>query len=143
MRETRVSFIKNKCNIPLINIYLPNGVRAVAIVDSGSDSSAIDKQFVLDNKKEVLVSVSRNKIQYTGVHTTEEQAAVFAKTNVCLSEKKDQKYEVTFSVLDLSNACSMFANVYGITPSILIGSDFLSEHEAVVDYEKSIVIIKK
>lgn len=139
MRRVRIPFVHSNCDIPVVPCTLSNGATGLAIVDTGSDVSLIDKQFILNNKKEFKVEMSEDKANFSGLTTTQEVPVITAETQVRFT-KNSKRFRLKADVFPLDFAQAM-SEAYDICPDILLGSDILKQLNAEISYEKRELVL--
>ena len=141
MKKIKIPFYQSESEIPIIEVALGNGTKTLAIVDSGSETTLIDKDFILENKNAFKVSKSRDMVSYTGLVSAQKMPAIVADTYVLPTGCK--KYLPLHGyVFDMSYVSQSLLEAYNIDAKILIGSDTLNEYNAELNYEKKELIIK-
>lgn len=141
MKRIRTPFCDIKSEIPIISVTLSNGEKTLALVDSGSETTLIDKDFIVKNRKVFKVSKSKDTGTLTGLNSKNEYVVVLADTYIQLEGTK-QYFPLHGTIYPMDFVVKSLKECYGIEPKILIGSDTLHEYNAELNYEKRELIIK-
>lgn len=140
MRRVRVPFVNSSCNIPVVPCSLSNGTVGLAIIDTGSDTSLIDKNFVLNNKSEFKVEMTDEKVNFSGLSSTQSMPVVNAQTTIRFHRSK-KNFNLVANVFPMDFVIAM-KETYDIAPDILIGSDMLKQLNADINYEKKELVVQ-
>lgn len=140
MKRIKIPFAKTECVIPMVSITLANGITTLAVIDSGSESTLIDKGFILRNKKEFTVKASQ-AAQFVGLTEVTNGVSVKANTEISFTDITGTRMNIQGDVFDLSKAMKGLEAEFHIYPNILLGSDFLQSINAKIDYEKNELVI--
>ena len=122
--KTQNDFINTDCNIPIIECVLGNDTVNL-IVDSGAEYSLISSKYYKQNTNNFTV-VNEIETQFSGIGGVNTQISKIVATNSNLGY-------ITFVEQNLNSVVSALPqyNIVG-----LIGSDFLSSRNYVIDYKK-------
>lgn len=142
MKRSRIPFIKSKSTIPLIKLKLSDGTECITIIDSGSDATVIDMKFVKLHKTFFEIEKTKDNVNYVGINSASVKPMVFASADYHAEENKNT-YRIKAEIFDLAPAFHIFYEQNGLWPDLLIGSDWLKENDAVIDYDKSELILRK
>lgn len=132
-----IPLVESGCKLPMI-IFELGGEKQIALVDTGSESTLFaqgipaNEDFVLEGTNYVmsLVGLSGETSQKRIIGAT-------AKLYVCDDSYNIQKVTVEGIVTDLSCVAEGISSRVGnhLKVAAVIGSDFLTEHSAVIDYK--------
>lgn len=122
--KTQNDFINTDCNIPIIECVLGNDTVNL-IVDSGAEYSLISSKYYKQNTNNFTV-VNEIETQFSGIGGVNTQISKIVTTNSNLGY-------ITFVEQNLNSVVTALPqyNIVG-----LIGSDFLSSRNYVIDYKK-------
>ena len=122
--KTQNDFINTDCNIPIIECVLGNDTVNL-IIDSGAEYSLISSKYYKQNTNNFTV-VNEIETQFSGIGGVNTQIAKIVATNSTLGY-------ITFVEQNLNSVVAALPqyNIVG-----LIGSDFLSSRNYVIDYKK-------
>lgn len=122
--KTQNDFINTDCNIPIIECVLGNDTVNL-IVDSGAEYSLISSKYYKQNTNNFTV-VNEIETQFSGIGGVNTQISKIVATNSNLGY-------ITFVEQNLNSVVAALPqyNIVG-----LIGSDFLSSRNYVIDYKK-------
>lgn len=121
-------------NVPVIT-FRQNGKRINFIFDTGSSHSAIDKKALKDLKYEMVEGMQATSLGVDGAHDG---------YGVCQLDFELDGYMYTqmCSVLDLSGPFSTIKKKDGVTVHGLLGNDFFTNYQYVLDFDKLIAYSK-
>lgn len=121
--KTQNDFINTDCNIPIIECVLGNDTVNL-IVDSGAEYSLISSKYYKQNTNNFTV-VNEIETQFSGIGGVNTQISKIVTTNSNLGY-------ITFVEQNLNSVVTALPqyNIVG-----LIGSDFLSSRNYVIDYK--------
>ena len=122
--KTQNDFINTDCNIPIIECVLGNDTVNL-IIDSGAEYSLISSKYYKQNTNNFTV-VNDIETQFSGIGGVNTQISKIVATNSNLGY-------ITFVEQNLNSVVAALPqyNIVG-----LIGSDFLSSRNYVIDYKK-------
>ena len=98
----KVRFVDSAFDIPIVKFSLGNGVESYAILDTGSEITTFDKDFILNNRAEFQILHTKEKINLVGMATEKEQPVIHAGTKLYFSDKSGES-----SVCNVSEAMVM------------------------------------
>ena len=133
--KREIKFVDNKTNVPIVKFNLPSGAEGYAIVDSGSESSLLDYDFVKSNKDEFNVNHTAYMVNLIGIKSKAENPLVEADGIICLDE-----IQIPIQKAMLINLSSLKEQV-GFDIHGIIGSDVLSTIKAKIDYKNNVLVI--
>ena len=139
--------IYRKLAIPFVTFRLADGTKGTALVDTGSESSVIDKAFVKAHKKQFQVEITDKKIEQVGfvgktsIHIIKLAAPFFFKT---YRGRKWFRVEVKDAMLyDLSHINQNIAEQEKIENAVqaIFGSDLFKAIQAEINYKNSTLTV--
>ena len=135
MRRKKIKF-SNQCqDVPVIKLTLGNGKDIYALVDTGSESTIIDKTTIKENKDLFHIIRKSEKTSFIGVAGNTEVPIVEASTTVTIS---GESLNLNGIVMDLSHITK---DSESIKLSVILGCHLLKELEAKLDFkDKSIML---
>lgn len=141
MSIVRVNFLPVATDIPMLRLHFPDGKSGCAIVDTGSEVTMISEDFAIENKSNFLFKDTKDKITYTGIAGNIETSVRWAKTNVKISEEKEQP---EFEIIGVMQCLKMITNKIrqdDINEEIIaiIGSDWLRRYEARINMKNNTI----
>lgn len=142
MKGKIIPFIDIKTAIPVVRLYLDDNTMFYGIVDSGSDTTVFDLEFVKNNKDKFSINKTTMKVEYTGINSSETMPVIQAKTFIYNSPEDTNRILVSGEILNISSAMNSFEKTYNIRPDAIIGSELLKELDAKIDYENRELVIK-
>lgn len=145
MRKYTLPFIKNKSLIPFVKLISPNGKDIYALVDSGSESTLINKSFKEDYPGIIQSSTVIGKTKMAGFAGDREITLIQTRAKFPMITDKGEVSAIEFKgyIDDLATLSSHISKVYGIewSFSILIGSDTLRSLGAKIDYSNKALVL--
>ena len=125
----------NKCeliknNNMLFMLVKVNDKNCVLLIDSGSSRSLLD----INKAKKYGFKYKKSSNKYVGIGGKEDLYNIY--------NYKIDKFHIDFLAIDLSNISAHFSendvDLVGV-----IGSDFLNQHECIIDFRTNILYYKK
>lgn len=133
--KVKIPFVKNKSRVPVIKFRLKGGKEGYSVVDTGSESTVFDMQFVKKNKSCFDVEITEDKMNLVGLTDSSETPLIYATTHVCFRECPEADITVKGIVMDLSR---ISPNI-GHPTAALIGGDVLTKIRAKVNYDRQLM----
>ena len=139
MKNCRIKFIEHELDIPVVQFFLDDGTEAYAIIDSGSEQTLFDSNFVHQHRNSILTSVGFD-IRIVGMSSAKNVIADIGKAVLAFPDSDE-----TFIALEVSGLCVDISHIHdsmkvrsGNTPRIsaLLGSDFLSKYGCKLNFKK-------
>lgn len=135
----KIKFLELPFNVPIVEFSLDNGNKGYAIIDTASEVTTIDKNFVLENKREFRVRKERKNVTMVGVNG--ETAVPVVKSSGLLGFHAHPAEHVRLEMTD-ALTCSLRAIALNIKSqyecdldiAIILGSDFFARHQAKINY---------
>lgn len=144
-KRVKVPFIKQSPLVPMVRIFLPGGTAGWAIVDTGSESTLVDKEFVKNNKELFKTEHTRDKINFIGIDSKSSSPHPIVNLEGSIAFYQDQKeiffHKIEAILSDLSTVSGYTKQNYGVEPSAILGSDFLQTIHAEVNYPEQAMYI--
>lgn len=140
MKRVKIPFVKQSPLVPMVRIFLPDGTGGWAILDSGSESTLLDKEFAKKHKEFFKFKKTRDKINFVGIDSKSPHHIVNATGSIAFYEDTEiffHKMEAIVS--DLSNVTSHTKENFDVEISAIIGSDFLKEINAEINYPEQVM----
>lgn len=145
--KREIKFVKVTNGIPVIRFFTENSSKEqYAILDTGSEISMFDSNFVKSAKKEFNIKVTEHKINMIGVGADSNVPIVNCAGKVKLKCEGDNIYFLEFDnamVFALDKLSNHITNEKGkqITVSAIFGNDLLNTIKAKIDYENRMLVI--
>lgn len=132
MFKNKVSFQKFQSDVPIIKFSLPSGVEFNALIDTGSESTVFDADFVSKNSNQ-FSSDAEHAMSLVGlggdiVHTVKN-----VSTTLILNHKK---FLISGITTDLSNVNNHIHMIYDVNVSLILGCDILKQFGAILDFRE-------
>jgi len=139
-----IKFIDIKSDVPIVRFMLHDGAEGYAIVDSGSEITSFDTEFINNHKDQVTVHKTESKMNIVGLNdnistpvTKLDAAIMFSSDGISKVHIKD----AMIYRLDVINFNLRLTYKTDIKISAIIGSDVLSKIRAVLDYQNKELIL--
>lgn len=134
-KKVKIPFVKQSPLVPMVRIFLPDGTGGWAIIDSGSESTLLDKEFAKKHKEFFKFKKTRDKINFVGIDSKSPHYIVNAKGDIAFYEDTVMRTQELEAILsDLSNVTNHTKENFDVEIAAIIGSDFLKASEAEVNY---------
>lgn len=133
-KRISIPFLGESSEVPFVWFSLANGVAGCALVDTGSESTIFDLNFVRAFKDQFKINKTKNKINFVGISKGSEQPIVNVNCKVYLSGKNEFSAEGILS--DLSYVKAHLHSNFDIELSAIFGSDFLNSIGAKINFKK-------
>lgn len=136
----KIKFVDLAFDVPIVKFSLGNGVESYAILDTGSEVTTIDKEFVLNNRNEFTVTHTREKINLVGMTSEKEHPVVYARTKFLFFDKPEEKLPCTVEramVMPLTNITENLKKQYRFSGEIgaIFGCDVFLALNAKIDFK--------
>lgn len=145
--HSKVRFLKTKSDVPLIEFFLLNGKKAVALIDTGSESTLFDPGFVAANKEEFTIKETKNKINLVGIEKDSETSLITLETKIYISGEDENVHAIlplSAVMMDLSHLREHFKKEYGTNMKIaaILGSDLLSDIKGKINFKEKTLMFE-
>ena len=146
MKKISFPFVHDdQIELPIVPLVLPGGERVLALVDSGSEATLVDKPLVKTREELKKRLAARKAVTLQGF--TEDKGLVVAETTMTVSSPSDEveTLEVKAFVNDLSRIVGMLTQGRDIPESlaVVIGSDAIRAMRGRIDYRKKGLVLYK
>ena len=138
MKGKRIPFLTLNTSIPVIKLRLEDNTECVAIIDSGSDATVYDLDFVRNHKNLFSVKKTTNKANYIGVNSSSTHPIIYCQAKLHYS---DSSFICSGELFDLSVPMYSFNEEHAIKPNMILGSEFLKTVDAKIDYENDELVL--
>jgi predicted aspartyl protease len=118
---------------------LVNNKKLRMLLDTGASKTVLDKAFVDTKLKSIKLESSNNPT--SSLHATVQTSDVMTAKSITIGPSKLQNYMIT--VLDLAHVNKTYKMVKCKPIQGILGSDILVEKQAVIDYGKKQLKLKK
>lgn len=140
-KNIKIPFIDCKSDIPLIELSLKNGKVCYAVVDTGSESTVFDTQWVRANKEQFDIQLTDKKMVMVGMKEKTTVPIIFSTADF-FPKGTDCKIPLCGMIAELSNIENHFeVNSSPVSVVALIGSDTLTALNATLDFQNQEIII--
>lgn len=139
MRKTRVTIPFATCpaTLPIVSLYLANGEVWHAAIDSGSECTVFNAEFVRKNAGDF--TADNQEVKTTLIGVASETVVNVEKKLASVTIKDKDGAEVRMKMkgvsVDLSKLCDRFSESYGKQYNLqaIIGSDVMRDFKAIID----------
>lgn len=133
-----IPLVESGCKLPMI-IFELDGEKMLALIDSGSESTLFD-QYTSANESFVLEETNyvMSLVGLSGETSKKRIIGARARLSICDDSNNYRYVAVEGMLTDLSHVSEGISSRVGnqLKVSAIIGSDFLTEHSAVIDYKR-------
>ena len=138
MRRITIPFIDTNLNIPIIKISCGTGNDLFVLVDTGSESTIVEKAIVNEYPKIEYRDKQYGKQSMIGVSGKYEVPVVCALVRVGINSGEETKGYLEFNgtMCTMGKLQDSFKEKFGFNIAMLVGSDFLIRQNARIDMKK-------
>jgi hypothetical protein len=134
-KRIKIPFVKQSPLVPMVRIFLPGGTGGWAIIDTGSESTLLDKEFVKNNKDYFKFKKTQEKINFVGIDSKNSHPIINAIGSIAFyQDELIVFHKLEAIVSDLSNVISHTKQNFDVETSAILGSDFLKENGVEVNF---------
>lgn len=132
MEKELIKFEDAKTSIPFITVK-HNNIEFKLLVDTGASISLIDNN-VLDLILHTKTGDTTGGIIYANNDTEDDIPIVEIPISIGETNFKEK-----FNAVDLQNMTQQIKECYGITIRGLLGSEFMSKHQFIIDFKEKVI----
>ena len=139
-----IKFIDIKSEVPIVRFMLHDGTEGYAIIDSGSEITSFDTEFVKKNKEQVTIHKTESKMNIVGLNDNVNTPVTKLDAIIMFSDDGLTQVHIKDAMiyrLDVINANLKMTYKIDIKITAIIGSDVLSQTNAILDYKKKEMIL--
>lgn len=140
MIKYTIPFADVKGTIPFIRFPMADGRVVLAIVDTGSGSTLLDRSLMTDYSDIFKSTSPKGKTSFVGIEGSREVEVEFARIDIPMdaSGAGDGNLRILGLLHDLSALSENIKKVLGVSENmtVLIGSDCLRAYNAKIDLKK-------
>ena len=138
--KQKIPFVDCASNVPFVKFYIHGGEECYAILDSGSESTIFDMDFIKSHKKQFKTEITDNKVTLVGVGTAVERPIIDVSVDVTFDEA-GISYPAKGHIVDLSTTKEHTKTKLGIETVAIFGGAFLKSIGAEINYpEKTLYL---
>lgn len=140
MKRISFPFVDGQIQIPIIKFSCNDGSELLAIVDTGSESTLIDKNAIKQYPKLNSKALASGKQNFIGIAGEKDMPII--KAHICIGidtdVNHDDRLEFDGTICSLEHLSNSVQRLYGpsFSISMLLGVDFLIKHHARIDLKK-------
>lgn len=122
--------------VPVVKGFI-HGIPFNAILDTGSEETLIDVDFVKKNKKFFSLTKTDYKINFSGIHGDKDTRIVHAETDITFKYNNGKTFDVSLENAVIYNMSFLNNTVRnkGFEIHALLGSRFFSSKNAEINYD--------
>ena len=140
INKTNLKFQKYKTDVPIIKFSLSDGSSFDAIVDTGSESTVIDKCFVKKHNK-LFHTTSESKMSLIGITGDSPHIVEHISSTFFFEGRRCMVSGVTSDLTELNDNIHSYCD-NDINVSVIIGCDMLNQLGAIIDFNSHSIKIK-
>lgn len=137
----KISFVECSSGVPIIRFVLSDGTEGYALVDTGSDPTMFDKNFILQHKKSFRL-VDGENITMIGLYAEDKNLDKHITTTITIGDIKIDIPDGMIVDLSIVHDAIKAADDNPIRISAIIGCDTLLQYGVSVDFDKKVIRIK-
>lgn len=137
-KRIRIPFENTSVEAPIVKFTLGNGKYGYAVIDTGSEMTHLDGVFVKENKDQFSMERTECSIEMVGVAGTTSVPIVNATTTITVS---GEQVEIKGMLHKLSHLVTKIDGDKEEYVVALVGSDFLKQYNADIDYKKRTITL--
>lgn len=137
----KISFVECSSGVPIIKFVLSDGTEGYALVDTGSDPTMFDKNFILQHKKSFRL-VDGEGITMIGLYAEDKNLDKHITTTITVGDIKIDIPDGMIVDLSIVHDAIKTADDSSIRITAIIGCDTLLQYGVSVDFDKKAIRIK-
>lgn len=135
----KVPLIKSSINIPVVEISLNTGVKAFALLDTGSEVTLFDQEFIKENKECFHICHTDNKVTMIGLYAEKDNYDIHLFTDIDID---GHRIEVNDAMpADFNMIKGVLSGDNPIIISAILGCDTLQSNKVKIDFKNDLLII--
>ena len=142
MMKNRIStgFVLKNINIPVVEFELSGGVKGRGLIDTGSESTMLDLNFLKQNRSVFAIDVTNQKMNFVGFYGDEDKHLIRVSTYVHFGKRAVGLKNAIATQLD--NINKSLEDMYGkdMHIDVVFGSDFFIDHRLEINYKTKQII---
>lgn len=137
----KISFVECSSGVPIIKFVLSDGTEGYALVDTGSDPTMFDKNFILQHKKSFRL-VDGEGITMIGLYAEDKNLDKHITTTITVGDIKIDIPDGMIVDLSIVHDAIKTADDNPVRIAAIIGCDTLLQYGVSVDFDKKVIKIK-
>lgn len=137
----KISFVECSSGVPIIKFVLSDGTEGYALVDTGSDPTMFDKNFILQHKKSFRL-VDGAGITMIGLYAEDKNLDKHITTTITVGDIKIDIPDGMIVDLSIVHDAIKTADDNPVRIAAIIGCDTLLQYGVSVDFDKKVIKIK-
>lgn len=138
MKKVKIPFTPIRENVPFIKFRLKDGTEGTAVVDTGSEATFFDKDFVEEHKDQFNIFDVKGFMNVVGIGDNKSVKLQYIETDLCFDDMRIPMFDTV--PIDLGHISKQLGA--SIKMDALFGSDFLSYTNAKLDFMKKELILQ-
>lgn len=133
-QKCKMKFIDSNRDIPVVELKFRDEVSGYAVVDTGSEYTVFESDFVTKNREIFSLEYTEEYMQVINVSSEKVIPIINASASISVDDQE-------LNLSGIKNDMHLSVTVNGEKRPIItvIGNDFLTEYRANIDYKKKIV----
>lgn len=137
----KISFVECSSGVPIIKFVLSDGTEGYALVDTGSDPTMFDKNFILQHKKSFRL-VDGEGITMIGLYAEDKNLDKHITTTITVGDIKIDIPDGMIVDLSIVHDAIKTSDDNPVRIAAIIGCDTLLQYGVSVDFDKKVIKIK-
>lgn len=138
MKKVKIPFTKLREHVPFVKFKLKDGTEGTAVVDTGSEATFFDKDFVEEHKDQFNIFDVKGLMNVIGIGDNKSVKLQYIETDLCFDDMRISMFDTV--PIDLGHISKQLGASVKI--DALFGSDFLSYTNAKLDFMKKELILQ-
>ena len=136
----QIKFIECPSEVPIVKFTLGNGAEGFGVVDTASETTVFDKDFVKENKDAFHIKLSDEMTNVVGINNSK---PVQIRTVVTKATLDGTGYSMEGMAFEVRHLSGHFKTMYDMDLNIelIIGSDFLKQYNAIINFEEKNLVL--
>lgn len=140
-KKIKIPFVDYSSSVPLIKYRLENGSEGIAILDTGSELSLFDDEYVRRHRDQFSLEYTDEIIDIVGIQSRNEKAVINATAIVSTNGHIVKLTGMMLSMSHITETIRTNSVRKDICISAMVGSDVLSKLNAKIDYKNNCLIL--
>ena len=140
----KIKFVDMKSEVPIVKYSLFDGTEGFAILDTGSEITSFDSNFVKEHKETFETHKTKFKINVVGLHNSADKTIIKASAQLMFHDELGIIFMPINDALlfSLDNVNENLKQQYhsDIKVSAILGSDFFAKHKIKIDFNEKMMI---
>ncbi len=139
MKNNKIQFASTHTTVPIALFRTVTGSTGYAIIDTGSESTLFDVEFMKNNRKAFTVRKTKSKINFIGVNDKSEHPILNVSGTVMFAD--DTPFKIKGMVADLTSIRNHIKQKLSLDVAAVFGSDFLKTAGAEIKFNDQTIYL--